>query len=87
MWECSRWAPTGVHFSLCSPGLEKKKWEENKFAKLFLCVSFPLVALRAWRSLGCEIKGEVAFPEIFVPGNRQFLYLMRWALGEVQIEI
>ena len=67
--------------------MREKKDLEEKTAKLFMCVSFPLVALREWRRLCCRVKGEVAFPETFVPGNRQFQHPQIWAPGEAQIEI
>ena len=65
----------------------KKRFGGKNPAKLFMCVSFPLVALREWRRLCCRVKGEVAFPETFVPGNGQFQHPQIWAPGEAQTEI
>lgn len=61
---------SGPLFTLLLSGTREKNVEENKSTKLFLCVSSPLEASSAWRSLGCGIKGEVAFLETFIPGNR-----------------
>jgi len=73
--------PLKLTFHSASPLDWRKKILRKKYSAKVFCVSLPLVALSVWSCLCLGTKGKTAFPEMFVPGNRQFLYPQRWVPG------